>query len=46
MRIRQPLTSPLYPKIRFAFTDHPITVWIASVDAGFRGFSGDSADVV
>ena len=19
--------SPLYPKIRFAFTDHPITVW-------------------
>ena len=23
MRIRPPLASPLYPKIRFAFTDHP-----------------------
>jgi hypothetical protein len=27
MRPRPAPTSPLYPKIRFAFTDHPITVW-------------------
>jgi hypothetical protein len=27
MRTRQPSASPLYPKIRFAFMDHPITVW-------------------
>lgn len=26
MRARPVLASPLYPKIRFAFTDHPITV--------------------
>jgi len=26
MRTRQPAASPLYPKIRFAFTDHPTTV--------------------
>lgn len=26
MRTRQPAASPLYPKIRFALTDHPITV--------------------
>lgn len=23
--------SPLYPKIRFAFTDHPITVWVGAI---------------
>ncbi len=23
--------SPLYPKIRFAFTDHPITVWAGAI---------------
>lgn len=28
MHIRQPL---LYPKIRFAFTDHPITVWAGTI---------------
>ncbi len=27
MRARPALASPLYPKLRFAFTDHPITVW-------------------
>ena len=27
MRTRQPSASPLYPKLRFAFTDHSITVW-------------------
>lgn len=27
MRGPRPPASPLYPKIRFAFTDHPITVW-------------------
>ncbi len=27
MRPRQALASPLYPKIRFTFTDHPVTVW-------------------
>lgn len=31
MRPRQPPTSPLYPKIRFAFTDHPITVWAGAI---------------
>ena len=31
MRARQALTSPLYPKIRFAFTDHPITVWAGAI---------------
>ena len=25
------LTSPLYPNIRFAFTDHPITVWAGAI---------------
>lgn len=25
------LASPLYPKIRFAFTDHPITVWAGAI---------------
>ncbi|MCA9501152.1 MAG: hypothetical protein KC588_18315, partial [Nitrospira sp.] len=23
--------SPFYPKIRFAFTDHPITVWAGAI---------------
>ncbi len=27
---RRPL-SPLYPKIRFAFTDHPLTVWAGAI---------------
>jgi len=27
MRVRSAPASPLYPKLRFAFTDHPITVW-------------------
>lgn len=27
MRVRPAPVSPLYPKIRFAFTDHPITIW-------------------
>lgn len=31
MRTRPPLVSPLYPKIRFAFTDHPITVWAGAI---------------
>ena len=31
MRTRQPPASPLYPKIRFAFTDHPITVWAGAI---------------
>lgn len=31
MRGRQPPASPLYPKIRFAFTDHPITVWAGAI---------------
>jgi hypothetical protein len=25
------LASPLYPNIRFAFTDHPITVWAGAI---------------
>lgn len=31
MRARQVSTSPLYPKIGFAFTDHPITVWAGAI---------------
>jgi hypothetical protein len=31
MRTRQVSTSPLYPKIGFAFTDHPITVWAGAL---------------
>lgn len=31
MRVRQAPASPLYPKIRFAFTDHPITVWAGAI---------------
>ncbi len=31
MRARPVLASPLYPKIRFAFTDHPITVWAGAI---------------
>lgn len=31
MRVRRPPASPLYPKIRFAFTDHPITVWAGAI---------------
>ncbi len=27
MRVRPAPASPLYPKLRFVFTDHPITVW-------------------
>lgn len=31
MRGPRPPASPLYPKIRFAFTDHPITVWAGGI---------------
>lgn len=31
MRVRRPSASPLYPRIRFAFTDHPITVWAGAI---------------
>lgn len=31
MRARPAPTSPRYPKIRFAFTDHPITVWAGAI---------------
>lgn len=31
MRPRQVLVSPHYLKIRFAFTDHPITVWAGAI---------------
>jgi len=31
MRARPAPTAPLYPKIRFAFTDHPITVWAGAI---------------
>jgi hypothetical protein len=31
MRPRLAPASPLYPKIRFAFTDHPITVWAGAI---------------
>jgi hypothetical protein len=30
MRVRKPPAAPLYPKIRFAFTDHPITIELYS----------------
>jgi hypothetical protein len=31
MRSRQSPPSSLYPRIRFAFTDHPITVWAGAI---------------
>ncbi len=31
MPVRRPPSSPLYPKIHFAFTDHPITVWAGAI---------------
>ncbi len=31
MRVRQLPASPLYPKIRFAFADHPIIVWADAI---------------
>lgn len=31
MRARPVRATPLYPKIRFAFTDHPITVWAGAI---------------
>jgi len=31
MRPRQPPTSPRYPTIRFAFTDHPSTGWTGAI---------------
>jgi len=31
MRLRPAPASPLYPKIRFACTDHPITVWAGAI---------------
>ena len=31
MRPRPAPASPRYPKIRFAFTDHPITVWAGAI---------------
>jgi hypothetical protein len=31
MRNRPAPASPLYPKLRFAFTDHPITVWAGAI---------------
>ncbi len=31
MRRRRDQASPLYPKLRFAFTDHPITVWAGAI---------------
>jgi len=31
MRTRSVIPSPLDPKIRFAFTDHPITVWAGAI---------------
>ena len=31
MRVRPAPASPLYPKLRFAFTDHPITVWAGAI---------------
>jgi Transposase DDE domain group 1 len=31
MRPGRPAASPLYPKIGFAFTDHPITVWAGAI---------------
>ncbi len=34
MRVRPAPASPLYPKIRVAFTDHPITVWAGPFCSG------------
>jgi hypothetical protein len=31
MRARPISPSPLYPKIRFAFTDHSLTVWAGAI---------------
>ncbi len=31
MRVRQAPAAPLSPKIRFACTDHPITVWAGAI---------------
>ncbi|MGH7230904.1 MAG: hypothetical protein ACREJU_06015 [Nitrospiraceae bacterium] len=31
MRTRRSGASPFYPKIHFAFTDHPITVWAGTI---------------
>ncbi len=31
MRVRPAPASPLYPQLRFAFTDHPITVWAGAI---------------
>lgn len=31
MRTRPAPASPLYPKLRFAFTDHPLTVWAGAI---------------
>ena len=31
MRTRQPGCAPFYPKIQFACTDHPITVWAGAI---------------
>lgn len=31
MRAGPAPASPLYPKIRFTFTDHPITVWAGAI---------------
>ncbi|MDC8450338.1 MAG: hypothetical protein LV473_18565 [Nitrospira sp.] len=31
MRVRPAPASPRYPKIRFAFTDHPITGWAGAI---------------
>ncbi|MGQ0555791.1 MAG: hypothetical protein ACT4PN_07615 [Nitrospiraceae bacterium] len=31
MRTRPAPASPLYPKLRFPFTDHPITVWAVAI---------------
>ncbi|MFY4728272.1 hypothetical protein, partial [Nitrospira sp. BLG_2] len=31
MGVRQIPTSPLHPKIRFACTDHPITIWARAI---------------
>ncbi len=31
MRVRQLPASPLYPKIRFAFTDYPLIVWAGAI---------------
>ena len=31
MRTRRSGHSPLYPKIHFAFTNHPVTVWAGAI---------------